>query len=311
MQRLKYFILCLLFFTPHLWAQETYRLFWLEKEIPTEEIMAFARLDINEMITTLREKYGVHVFIVSDPKNTKNSKLTVGNLESDTTLMTQYDCLRCINEEDVRATYWPPYQHLSHVESKRDRPLFEEHVIQLYDSVEKETVLHEFLHFYFEKYFLRNPVEIESQFHHQRCAMQSSFGKNLKEYMDIFQRQGLTTSTIFEAIDTALDGYEMFNLYAGEEMDIHRLMYDYASEFELTPEKKIENLHQVKYYLSNGKDDYFVHEFFEILKQIEAFGSEYKLNNFQEHDDYKNMLEKFLNKVQQTTAWVKAESSKK
>ncbi len=247
-------------------------------KINLREIDDIVKLPIGELINTLRSKYKIKVMIIdySDqyPKATYPNILKY-NIAEDSEAMKFYLALRKGDKVDSEAVFMKAYEYDdSQAISARNRPYIEYDLMILHKNIDKNMITHEFIHFLISRSPQRK-MSAGSKMSYRTSAFQlakdyQKKAKDAKENYDKTLREAklksdekakmrvkIVASKYFDIqVDALL--FEMINydLSAGEEMDITRLMYEYGDRFYqeggATREEYDKNL-CINYYHSNFK----------------------------------------------------------
>ncbi len=229
-------------------AQESVHLLWTHRTIDLAPILEFSSMNENEIVAVLRKKPNLKVVILEGKPKLKNPNLTIGNLEEDAKLVEYLQAERkLIGDDPDNAQHISPYEHWhsNDTVSLGPRPLLDHFVISLPASATRETILHEFLHYYLENLVPVSPVEVEGILHDSMCAAfleiqnleKELKAKQLKFYRwdtpkdqkDILEREILLLNG-----KHFLKGLEYLLARYGEEMDVHRFMVEHRKELNLT-----------------------------------------------------------------------------
>ena len=245
-------------------AQESAELLWTARTIDPAPVLEFAQMNENEIVATLRVKYKLKIIILEGKPELKNPNLTTGNLEEDTKLVEYLQAERkLLGDEDDDADHIEPYEHehFKDTSSLGQRPFLDQFIITLPSSATRETIIHEFLHHYLD--ILAPPgssIEVDSVLHAPKCAAfleiqkleKELKAKQLKFYRwDTPQDQKdiLEKEILLLGGQHFLKGLEYLLSFYGEEMDVHRFMYEHQKELNLTQKEALRAKDRVNGYI--------------------------------------------------------------
>lgn len=229
-------------------------LIWTEQTLDDEALLQFAHLSENDIIKNLRNQ-GIKVLILNKttPNHIKNPQLTIGNLkEEDEEAVNYYT-----KDKDIQtairllktplAEFLRPHFHVHDLNEIVLRPYLDKPVILVTQSITRMPLIHEYLHAVIYNLSPVKEISVGGKIHHKACAQDLEYQNRVTKMMENQKKAAsLPSSTpekeklkIAETFYVAMLNFylHMTNQYSeshGEEMDVHRVIYEYRNDLKLT-----------------------------------------------------------------------------
>lgn len=243
---------------------EEIKLDFTQRTIQKEEIVNFAALEINDMVSKLRNDYGVKVVFVAKthPTIKPDPKINTENPKDDRSVVQYYSSNGDIKAlfEDYSALFIRPFHHFKHNTGEVDRPYFTEPILLLAPFVAKNTMIHEFIHILAYRVALSQreaQLVIENGSHSAQCGRLLQFLKSYGAKSDAQiayddAKKAMASSEeassadaqarLLELKNTATQtmlAHYLYNLHyivesTGEELDTYITLYGYATSNQWT-----------------------------------------------------------------------------
>ncbi|MBI2608351.1 MAG: hypothetical protein HYW47_01995 [Deltaproteobacteria bacterium] len=304
---------------------------WTAQNIDSKEPMQFASMSENQIVETLRTKYGIKVIILSSAE-TPNPHLTIGNLREDRDLVSYFEqdaedqiCVKtgtCKEESEVAAgQFLYPYEHrhssVDNLEAGTHRPGLNKPIIVLTKSSTRRHMIHEFMHYYLGT--LTNddvPQTIDGVLHCNRCSrivetlqlnrLLSEKQKFHDENINTFSSQAhYNLDMELEKIRTQIIINNFTTLLKkGEEIDIHRFCFDHRKKLGFNTEEAAQDLGAIVGYVK------------EISKKMKDMNMETVAKNIQKNinlyspdvqstlSKLEDLFEKINSKITESKGWI-------